>query len=72
MITRGIVLDRLEEKPFQPFRIQVADGKSIEILDPQLVVVMESQLFVAFPKSNRFKFVSLQNISSIDGPIQAS
>jgi hypothetical protein len=58
----------LEAEPFSSFRIGMSDGNFYDIADAELVVAMESSLFMAFPKRDRWKLLSYQNITSIEVP----
>ena len=66
MIDPATIQELLDKEPFEPFRIHLSDGRRYDITNPNLVVVMESQLFVAFPNSNRWTFISFRNITSVD------
>ena len=50
MIDLGDIEELLNKEPFKPFRIRMADGNSYSVTNPNLVVPMESQLFIALPK----------------------
>jgi hypothetical protein len=71
MIDPGSLQEMKDLEPFRPFRIHLSDGRSYDVDNPDLFVVMESQLFLAFPRSNRWTFISFQNITSVETPIAA-
>ena len=66
MIDPANILEFVEREPFVPFRIRMTDGLFYDVANPGLVVPMESYLFYAFPKRDRWKLLSYVNISSID------
>jgi hypothetical protein len=71
MIDSSDIQELLEQEPFPSFRIRMADGKLYDIADPALVVPMENSLFMAFPKRDRWKILSYQNMTSIEVPAPA-
>jgi len=72
MIDPGTIQELLEKDPFEPFRIRMSDGQQYEVSNPVLAVPMESILFLAMPKRDRFKLLSYQNITSIEAPLTAA
>ena len=72
MIDPGTIQELLEKNPFEPFRIRMNDGQQFDISSPALAVPMESILFLAMPKRDRFKLISYQNITSIEAPLTAA
>jgi hypothetical protein len=71
MIDPGTIQELLEKEPFEPFRIRMNDGQQYEVVNPALAVPMETTLFLAMPKRDRFKLLSYQNITSIEAPLTA-
>lgn len=65
MIDPGVIQERLNREPFTPFRIRMADGKHYDVTNADLVVPMDTVLFIAMPK-DRFKFLSYQNMTSLE------
>jgi hypothetical protein len=65
MIDPAIIQELLDKEPFERFRIRMADGNYYDITNPDLVVTMETQLFVALPQDH-FKFLSYVNMTSIE------
>lgn len=41
-----VLKERLQSKPFRPFRIQVSDGGSYEIRDPDAVFILTGQVII--------------------------
>ena len=69
MIDPGTIQELLEKDPFEPFLIRMCDGQRYDVSNPALAVPMESILFLAMPKRDRFKLLSYQNITSIEAPL---
>lgn len=72
MVDPGTIQELIEKDPFEPFRIRMNDGQQYDVTNPGLVVAMETILFVAMPKRDRFKLLSYQNITSIEAPLTAA
>jgi hypothetical protein len=43
------IRELLDERPFQPFRIFMSDGKTFDILHPEFAFLMKSRLLVGIP-----------------------
>ena len=56
----------LKNDPFVPFQIVMTNGHRYDVNDPSLVVVMESQVFVAEPRGDGFKFLRFNQIASLE------
>ena len=65
MIDPGDIAELIETEPFEPFRIRMSDGHAYDVINPALVVPMESKLFIALPK-DRWKFLSYFNMTSVE------
>jgi hypothetical protein len=65
MVDRKILRELLDKEPFQIFRIHMNDGHSYEVDHPQVVVPMDSMVFIALP-GDRFKFLSYLNITRLE------
>jgi len=48
-VDRQQILDAIKQRPFQPFRIHLADGKTHDVRDPRLVKLLPDAVFVATP-----------------------
>ncbi len=72
MIDPGTIQELLDKDPFEPFRIRLSDGLQFDVSNPALAVPMESILFLAMPKRDRFKLLSYQNITSVEAPLTAA
>jgi hypothetical protein len=77
MIPPREVLNHITAKPFEPFRIHTASGRTFEIRHPEFVQVGRSTLTVYAPPSNdpeapeQWEKVSLMLIESL-APLNAS
>jgi hypothetical protein len=65
MIDPEDLQELLDQESFEPFRIRMSDGKAYEVINPDLVVAMDSKLFLALPK-DRWKFLSYVNMTSVE------
>ena len=72
------LVEMLRQRPFQPFRIHVSDGKVYDIRHPERMVVDRSKAFVFFPPSNmslpvieRYEVVALSHMTRFE-PLQQS
>ncbi len=72
MIEPGTIQELLDRDPFEPFRIRMSDGNYYDVTNPDLIVTMERELFMAMPRRDRFKLLSYQNITSLETNIQAA
>ncbi len=44
-----VLLDRVREEPFQPFRVHLRDGRSFEVRYQHLVLVTRRKLVIGYP-----------------------
>ena len=65
-IEQKSVQELVEKEPFRPFRIVTASGKEYVVENPDLVIVMRSEIFYAFPKKNRWTLIPISQITSIE------
>lgn len=56
----------LNREPFAPFRVVMSSGKTYEIANPDLVVVMKSEFFVAFPDGEHWAHVPYLHVAGIE------
>jgi hypothetical protein len=61
--TIGELLDR---EPFEPFRVITPSGESYVVRHPHLVAFMKSEVFIAYPNSDRRAYVPLLHIASVE------
>jgi hypothetical protein len=60
------IREALDREPFEPLRIRISSGDAYEVRNPNLVVVMRSRLFVAFPDSDRWTLIPFLHIAAIE------
>ncbi len=65
-MTADELKELLKRTPFRPFRIILSSGTVYEIKNPELVVVMRSELFIAFQGEDRWVFVPLLHVAAIE------
>lgn len=57
---------RLNVEPFEPFRVNTADGKHFDITDPEMVIASKTRLFIVFEREGWTDIV-LRHITSVEG-----
>ncbi len=65
------IRELLERQPFQPFRIVLTSGHKHQVKHPDLLVVMQTQLFLAEPKSDRFHLLRSNQIAAVEARTNA-
>jgi len=66
------LMELLNKTPFQPFRIVTASGDKYDVENPHLVAVGASQINYFYPKSDRWVFVRLNQITAFESAVQAA
>jgi hypothetical protein len=56
----------LNRQPFQPFRIKLTNQETVDITNPDLVVVMKRDIFIADPSGDHFKLFALMHIVGLE------
>jgi hypothetical protein len=69
-MTQQEVQERLDREPFEPFRINAADGKHFDVVNPRLVVAMRTQVFMAL-FNERWTLITLRQVTSLES-VQAA
>ena len=67
-MTADLVRQFLKRQPFQPFKIHLTDGRSLQVKHPDFLFLppgWETTAIVALPKG-MFDFVYIRNIASIE------
>jgi hypothetical protein len=57
--------ERLDKDPFEPFRINMSDGKHYDVANPRFAVAMPTRVFVAFP-DGRYTILVLRHVTSVE------
>ena len=65
MIDPVDVQELLDSDPFESFRIRMTDSTSYDVVNPALVVPMDTKLFIALPR-DRWRFLSYINMTSVE------
>jgi hypothetical protein len=65
-MTKKELEERLNREPFQPFRVNTADGKHYDITNPRLVVPTDTRLFIVYSNEG-WTDVVLRQITSLEG-----
>ncbi|MCC7349399.1 MAG: hypothetical protein IT446_02420 [Phycisphaerales bacterium] len=69
-MTKNELRARLDREPFEPFRVNTADGKHFDVTDPQLAVPTDTRFFIVFNRGGWTDIV-LRQITSIES-VQAA
>ena len=71
-MTAEELVELLEERPFTPLRIHLADGRVREIRHPEMALVSESHVAIGIPRDDaskvavRMTFCSIPNIVEVE------
>lgn len=60
------IREKLDQIPFEPFRIRASSGQAYLVRNPGLVVLMKSKVFVAEPNSDRAATVPYLHIAAVE------
>jgi hypothetical protein len=60
------ITERLDRDPFRPFQIVLTNGDRYDVVNPHLVALMQSEVFYAYPRSNKFAFLRLNQIAAVE------
>ena len=66
MSLRDNIHEMIHREPFQSFRLVTTTGRSYIVHDPDLLVLMRSEVFIAQPNSDKHAFVPLLHVSAVD------
>lgn len=62
----------LERHPFEPFRIVTASGDKYDVENPHLVALGASQISYFYPRSDRWVFIRLNQITAFESANKAA
>jgi hypothetical protein len=71
-MTAEHLIELLEERPFVPLRLHLADGRTREIRHPEMAIVTEGLVAIGVPRDNdsklasHFTFCSVPNIVEVE------
>jgi hypothetical protein len=60
------IRDLLRREPFVPFRLVPTSGGHYDVVNPELAVVLKSEVFIAFADGERWAHVPLLHIASLE------
>ena len=60
------ILELLERDPFAPFRLVTTSGDKYDVTNPHVVAIGESTIFCAFPKSDRWAWLRINQIVAVE------
>ncbi len=62
----GIGRCSLNKEPFEAFRINTADGKHFDVVNPRWAVAMDTRIFIAFPDQS-WTLIAMRQVTSLQG-----
>ncbi len=66
MAASDTIRDLLDRDPFEPFRILTSAGESFTIRDPHSVALMNTQVFIAAPRTDRSTYVLYTHVAAVE------
>ncbi len=63
---RDNIRELLDRDPFVPFRLVLSSGRHYDVVDPQMTVLLKSEIFIAFPDGERSSLIPLLHATSVD------
>ncbi len=63
---RDDLRELLDRDPFVPFRLVLSSGRHYDVLDPQMTVLLKSEIFIAFPDGERSSLIPLLHVTSVE------
>lgn len=60
------IRELLNREPFVPFDIIITSGDRYHVIDPHLVALGESTVFYCYPRSDKWAWLRLNQITSIE------
>ncbi len=66
------IRERLQREPFQTFRVSLTSGRHHDVVNPDLVVLMKSQVFIAFSDRDRWVIVPYLHIALVEAVVNGS
>ncbi len=63
---RDNIRELLDRDPFAPFRLVLSSGRHYDVLDPQMTVLLKSEIFIAFPDGERSSLIPLLHVTSVE------
>lgn len=66
---RDNIRELLDRDPFVPFRLVLSSGRHYDVLDPQMTVLLKSEIFIAFPDGEHSSLIPLLHVTSVETPV---
>lgn len=63
---RDNIREMLDRYPFVPFRLVLSSGRHYEVHNPQMAVLLKSEIFVAFPDGDRWSLIPLLHLTAVE------
>ena len=63
---RNNIRELLDRDPFVPFRLVLSSGQQFDVVDPQMTVLLKSEIFIAFPDGERSSLRPLLNVTAVE------
>jgi hypothetical protein len=60
------IREMVQRRPFEPFRLRLSNGETHEVRHPEFAVVGKSKVLVYYPEQDRFVFVALIHVNSVE------
>lgn len=63
------IRDLMHRQPFSPFSIVTTSGDRYEVENPDLVALLPAYVFYAFPRSNKYVFIRMNQIVAVEAAV---
>ena len=60
------IREMLQRRPFEPLCLRLSNGESYEIRHPECAVIGKNKVLVNYPNEDRFVFVALIHVNSVE------
>jgi len=60
------IRDRLKREPFELFTIRSSSGQAVRVAQPELAVLMKTEIFVAAPNSDQWTQLPYLHIAGVE------
>ena len=60
------IRELLKREPFAPFVVRLSSGHSRVVANPELVVPMKSEVFIATPNSDRWTLIPYLHVAGVE------
>jgi hypothetical protein len=65
-VIRDNIRELLDRDLFTPFRLVLSSGRHYDVLNPQMTVLLKSEIFIAFPDGERSSLVPLLHVTAVE------